>query len=101
MSEWMSALSSVRRSARSSAPAGHSRASARLSRLRPLRSDVKPENLLCSRRDGFDRVKLADFGSAMVLPPEGCAAVDPVAQGTTLYSHVKVFVAYHQAILYH
>ena len=44
---------------------------ARLSRLRPLRSDVKPENLLCSRRDGFDRVKLADFGSAMVLPPEG------------------------------
>ena len=63
---------------------------ARLSRLRPLRSDVKPENLLCSRRDGFDRVKLADFGSAMVLPPEGCAAVDPVAQGTTLYSPPEV-----------
>ena len=62
----------------------------RLSRLRPLRSDVKPENLLCSRRDGFDRVKLADFGSAMVLPPEGCAAVDPVAQGTTLYSPPEV-----------
>ncbi len=56
------------------------------------RRDVKPENLLCSRRDGFDRVKLADFGSAMLLPPEGCAAVDPVAQGTTLYSPPEVLL---------
>lgn len=56
------------------------------------RSDVKPENLLCSRRGGIDRVKLADFGSAMLLPPEGSAAVDPVAQGTTLYSPPEVLL---------
>jgi serine/threonine protein kinase len=54
------------------------------------RSDVKPENLLCSRVDGVDVVKLADFGSAVQLPPEGIAAVDPVAQGTTLYSPPEV-----------
>ena len=56
------------------------------------RRDIKPENLLCSRRDGVDRVKLADFGSAMLLPPDGCAAVDPVAQGTTLYSPPEVLL---------
>ena len=55
-----------------------------------MRSDVKPENLLCSRVGGVDVVKLADFGSAVQLPPEGVAAVDPVAQGTTLYSPPEV-----------
>jgi len=52
--------------------------------------DVKPENLLCSRVDGIDFVKLADFGSAVQLPLDGVAAVDPVAQGTTLYSPPEV-----------
>lgn len=54
--------------------------------------DVKPENLLCDWRDGVDHVKLADFGSASLLPPEGFAAVDPVAQGTTLYSSPEVLL---------
>ena len=54
------------------------------------RSDVKPENLLCARVGGVDVVKLADFGSAVHLPPTGLAAVDPVAQGTTLYSPPEV-----------
>ena len=51
---------------------------------------MKPENLLCSRVDGHDVVKLADFGSAVQLPECGVAAVDPVAQGTTLYSPPEV-----------
>jgi len=54
--------------------------------------DVKPENLLCERRDGVDFVKLADFGSAMLLPRDGTANVDPVAQGTTLYSPPEVIL---------
>ena len=54
---------------------------------------MKPENLLCERRDGLDFVKLADFGSAMQLPPEGSADVDPIAQGTTLYSPPEVILS--------
>ena len=56
----------------------------------PSRSDVKPENLLSRHVGGVEIVKLADFGSAIELPPEGIAAVDPVAQGTTLYSPPEV-----------
>ena len=53
-------------------------------------SDVKPENLLCERINDVDVVKLGDFGSAMQLPPSGSADVDPIAQGTTLYSPPEV-----------
>jgi serine/threonine protein kinase len=55
-----------------------------------LRSDIKPENLLCSIVDGLEVVKLADFGSAVQLDHTGTASVDPVAQGTTLYSPPEV-----------
>ena len=55
-----------------------------------LRSDIKPENLLCSIVDGREVVKLADFGSAVQLDHTGTASVDPVAQGTTLYSPPEV-----------
>ena len=54
------------------------------------RSDVKPENLLSSFVDGIEVVKLADFGSAVRLDHTGVAEVDPVAQGTTLYSPPEV-----------
>ena len=54
------------------------------------RSDVKPENLLSSFVDGTEVVKLADFGSAVRLDHTGVAEVDPVAQGTTLYSPPEV-----------
>jgi serine/threonine protein kinase len=53
---------------------------------------VKPENLLWERRAGADRIKLADFGSAVLLPPTGVTTVDPVAQGTTLYSSPEVLL---------
>lgn len=66
------------------------RALAWLHSKRICHGDVKPENLLCEHRDGVDVVKLADFGSAVQLPPHGTAAVDPVAQGTTLYSPPEV-----------
>jgi serine/threonine protein kinase len=58
--------------------------------VRAARRDVKPENLLCQQVDGKDVIKLADFGSSMQLPPEGTLRVDPVAQGTTLYSPPEV-----------
>ena len=66
------------------------RALAWLHEKRICHGDVKPENLLCATVDGVDVVKLADFGSAIQLPPSGVAAVDPVAQGTTLYSPPEV-----------
>jgi len=61
-----------------------------LHELNICHGDVKPENLLCERINDVDVVKLGDFGSAMQLPPSGSADVDPIAQGTTLYSPPEV-----------
>ena len=58
-----------------------------------VRRDVKPENLLCMPSDdGIERVKLADFGSALLLPLGSDAAVDPVGQGTNLYLPPEVLL---------
>ena len=46
--------------------------------------------MLCTVVDGVEVVKLADFGSAVQLDHTGTASVDPVAQGTTLYSPPEV-----------
>lgn len=61
-----------------------------LHEMRICHGDVKPDNLLCARVDGVDIIKLADFGSAVQMPPEGIATVDPIAQGTRSYSPPEV-----------